>query len=338
MSPTQTAGKNEEYFSGRTVLVTGATGFIGTPLTGVLARIGACVHAVSRSGEGEKGENIRWWKGDLEDLDVTRKILRQVKPSVIIHLAGHAWGTQDLSSVPSTFYGCLATTVNVLTAAAESGCPRIVLPGSLEEPEGSDAIPNSPYSAAKWACSVYGKMFHKIFTVQVVQTRIFMAYGPGQNDRKVIPYMVLSLLQGHSPVLQSQKRIVDWIYIDDVVEGIITSSRLDTHDHRPIDIGSGVGMSIGSVAEKLCRLMNTDPCIRTEEESTRHDEVVRVADIESTYRRTGWRAQIPLDVGLLKTITWYKQRCNSTQEVGSVSSKAGCTFKSDRNEKKGAGS
>jgi UDP-glucose 4-epimerase len=311
MSPTISIGKNEEYFSGQTVLVTGATGFIGVPLTGALLRAGARVHAVSRSEGGNREENIRWWKGDLEDLNVTRKILRQVNPSIIIHLAGYPWGTQDLSSVPSTFYGCLATTVNVLTAAAESGKPRIVLPGSLEEPEGSDAIPNSPYSAAKWGCSVYGKMFQKIFSIEVVQTRIFMTYGPGQNGRKVIPYMVLSLLKGHSPVLQSHKRIVDWIYIDDVVEGIMASSRLDKLDHLPIEIGSGIGISIGSVADKLYRLMNMAPDIRIDEKPTRSDEVVRVADVESTYRRTGWRVQVSLDVGLLKTIEWYKQRCHS---------------------------
>ena len=338
MSPTQAAGKNEEYFSGRTVIVTGATGFIGTPLTGALVRVGACVHAVSRSREGNRGENVRWWKGGLEDLDVTRKILRQVKPSIIIHLAGYAWGRQDLSSVPSTFYGCLATTVNVLTAAAESECPRIVLPGSLEEPEGPAAIPNSPYSAAKWACNAYGRMFHKVFRIEVVQTRIFMAYGPGQNDRKVIPYIVLALAQGHPPALQSHNRIVDWIYIDDVVEGIMASSRMDKLDHQPIDIGSGIGVSIGSVAEKLCRLMNVGPSIRIEEEPTRSDEIVRVADIESTYRRTGWRAQIPLDAGLLKTITWYQRGCNPSKEEGSVRSDAGFGFKSDRNDGKGAGS
>ena len=328
--------QNEKYFSGRTVLVTGATGFIGAPLIVSLGRVGACVHAVSRSEIGDRGENIRWWKGDLKDLDVTAKIFRQVKPSLVIHLAGYAWGNQDLSSVPATFYGCLATTVNVLTAAAASGCQRVVLPGSLEEPVDSDEIPNSPYSAAKWACSVYGRMFRKVFTMEVVQTRIFMTYGPRQNDRKVIPHIVISLLQGHSPVLQSHERLVDWIYIDDVVEGIMASSRSD--GHKPIDIGSGIGVSIGSIAEKLRRLINISCPIRFAEKPTRSNEVVRVADVETTYRVTGWRAKIPLDIGLLKTIEWYKERCDANWGDGSVGSNKSYTFKTDRKEEKGASS
>lgn len=332
MSPIQTIGRNEDFFAGRTVLVTGATGFIGTPLTGALVRVGARVHAVSRSEAGNRGNNVLWWKGELEDLDATKMILRQVKPSLIIHLAGHAWGTQDLSSVPSTFYGCLATTVNVLTAAAESGCPRIVLPGSLEEPEESGTIPNSPYSAAKWACNVYGKMFHKVFTTEVVQTRIFMAYGPGQNDRKVIPYVIRSLLRGDSPVIQSKERIVDWIYIDDVVEGIMASARSNWTDQIPIDIGSGIGVSIGSVAEKLYSLIKSAPPIRFSEMPKRMDEVVRVADVEATHRKTGWKPNTPMDVGLLKTITWYENGCKSTKGKDSVSSNVGFSYKTKRND------
>jgi nucleoside-diphosphate-sugar epimerase len=332
----QNTKQNEKYFSGRTVLVTGASGFIGIPLIVSLGRVGAYVHAVSRSEVGDRGGNIRWWKGDLKDLDVTGKILRQVKPSLVIHLAGYAWGNQDLLSVPATFYGCLATTVNVLTAAAESGCQRIVLPGSLEEPVDSDEIPNSPYSAAKWACSVYGSMFRKVFTMDVVQTRIFMTYGPGQNYRKVIPHIILSLLQGHSPVLQSQERLVDWIYIDDVVEGIMASSRLD--GHKTIDIGSGIALSIGSVAEKLRRLINISRPIRFSAKPKRSNEVVRVADIEATHRRTGWRPMIPLDIGLLKTIEWYKERCDAMHGDVGVGSNTAFTFKTDRNEEEGADS
>ena len=69
------------------------------------------------------------------------------------------------------------------------GCRRIVLVGSLTEPEpgDTDAAPGSPYAAAKWASSAYGRMFHALYRAPVVIIRPFMTYGPRQDRRKLIP-------------------------------------------------------------------------------------------------------------------------------------------------------
>ncbi len=304
--------------------MTGASGFIGKPLTAALVRLGAQVSAVSRSGQKSTEGHVRWWKANLEDLASTREIIRQEKPDLVFHMAAHAWGSQDLSVVPATFYGCLATTVNVLTATAESGCRSIVLPGSLEEPLDPGGTPNSPYSAAKWASHTYGRMFHKLFGMEVIQPRIFMSYGPGQDCRKVIPYIVISLLNGNPPILQSPERIVDWIYIDDVVTGILAASSGSQKGDQPFEIGSGIGVSIGNVAEKLSRLINTNSSMRFEKLPTRIDEVVRVAEVDATFRRTGWKAKTPLDVGLLMTIEWYRERLRCNLGDGIVSSNVDC--------------
>jgi len=298
----------DTFFSGRKVLVTGASGFIGSPLTAELVRIGAQVTAVTRGGQGSGSGHVRWVEGNLEDLTITREIINQEKPELVFHMAAHAWGSQDLSLVAATFYGCLATTVNVLIATAETGCSRIVLPGSLEEPLELGGTPNSPYSAAKFASNMYGKMFHKLYGMEVVQTRIFMTYGPGQDCRKVIPFFITSLLCRAPLCVQSPDRIIDWIYIDDVVSGILAASSGSQMSDHPVEIGSGIGVSIGEVAEKLCRMLDTDSSMIFDEMPRRVEEIVRVADADATYLRTGWRAKIPLEVGLLRTIEWYKEK------------------------------
>jgi len=113
------------------------------------------------------------------------------------------------------------STVNLLTVAANIGCRRIVLLASLEEPEPghTDAAPASPYAAAKWTSGTYGRMFHKLYQTPVVLVRPFMTHGPRQDVRKIIP-LLPSPLQDQAPKLASGQRQVDWIYVDDVIEGL----------------------------------------------------------------------------------------------------------------------
>ena len=131
-----------------------------------------------------------------------RKVFGGARPEAIFHLASHVKGAPDLEHVLPTFHSNLQSTVNLLTVAAESNCRRVVLTGSLAEPEveNGETFPSAPYAAAKWAGSGYARMFHALYKLPVVIARVFMVYGPGQIDlTKLIPYVTLSLLQGEIP-------------------------------------------------------------------------------------------------------------------------------------------
>lgn len=184
-------------FSGQKILVTGASGFIGWCLCYRLCRDDAEVHAVSRTLLATDTSCLHWWQGDLGNMETVRNIFCKVMPKVIFHLASHVAGACDLELVLPTFHSNLASTVNLLTVATEIGCRRIVLLGSLEEPEPghTEAVPCSPYAVAKWASSAYGRMFHGLYQTPVVIARVFMTYGPGRQDmRKLIPYVYFFLI------------------------------------------------------------------------------------------------------------------------------------------------
>src|SRR5262249_11002191 len=141
------------------------------------------------------------------------------------HLASHVSGSRNLTAVLPTLQANLISTVNLMTAAVEADCPRIVLAGSLEESHGSDAVPSSPYAAAKSSASSYARMFHSLYGLQTITLRIAMVYGPDQPDEsKLIPYVIRSLLGGNAPRLSSGRREVDWVYIEDVVDAMIASA------------------------------------------------------------------------------------------------------------------
>jgi nucleoside-diphosphate-sugar epimerase len=296
--------------SNRKILVTGASGFIGAHLCQRLNEIGAEVHGISRNIDSDTIIGVHKWQGDLADFAVTRNLLIKIKPDIIFHLASHVAGKRDAELVLSTFQSNLASTVNLLSASTEIQCHRIVSVGSMEEPEQSDtnAIPCSPYAAAKWASSGYVRMFHALYNTPVVIARVFMVYGPGQGDySKLVPNTILSLLRQEPPKLTSGNRQVDWIYVTDVVEGLIKMAYAEGIEGCTIDLGTGVLVTIKNLVQQLVSIMatNVQPIFGFLPE--RPLEQVRIANVERTHTQIGWKPTTSLKKGLQCTIDWYKR-------------------------------
>lgn len=290
--------------AGQTVLVTGASGFIGEHLCDRLVSNGAEVHGISRIEQ--LSSSIHWWQGDGSNLEDMRRILTAVKPDVIFHLASYVSGDRSLKAILPTLHSNLISTVNLLTLVAEMGCRRIVLAGSLEEPSGDMAIASSPYAAAKWSASVYTQMFHQLYQVPVVGTRLFMVYGPAQKDvNKLIPYVTLSLLRGKAPKLSSGKRQVDWIYVSDVVDGLMAAAQTVGVEGENFELGSSKLTPISTVVDCLNQLI--DPSIQPLFGALpdRPMEQVRTANITNAIARLGWHPQTSLEDGLAQTVAWY---------------------------------
>lgn len=300
-----------DYFSGKRVLVTGASGFIGSNLCKVLVKNEAEVHGIHlEAPESILNIKIHWWKCNLKYIDATRKLIKNLKPDIIIHLAGWVKGSRDLEHVMPTFHSILTSNLNVLTAATEVGCQRVIIAGSLEEPDNYEPhmIPSSPYAAAKWGASAYARMFHKLYNTPVVIARVFMVYGAGQRDlKKLIPYTILSHFQNSIPIFTSGSRQIDWIYVDDVVDGLLTAASTPNIEGHTIDIGSGETVSIKDIVNQLTTILKSKIKPEFGKIPDRPLEQIRIANISKTHSAIGWKPKTTLDVGLKKTVEWYKQ-------------------------------
>jgi nucleoside-diphosphate-sugar epimerase len=296
------------------VLVTGAAGFIGSHLCRTLLDGGAEVHGISRKAQLDSEGGMHWWQGDLANASIARDLIAAIKPDIIFHLASHVAGSRDLRLVWPTFESNLMSTVNLLTMASEIGCCRIVLTGSLEEAEsnGGETVPSSPYAAAKGASSSYARMFHALYRTPVVTARLFMVYGPGQQDtNKLIPYVTLSLLSKQPPKLSSGLRQVDWIYVQDVVGGLIAAAQAPNIEGHTIDLGSGTLVSIQTIVQQLADRIDSRVELLWGALPERQMEQTRVANIKKTYDSTGWKPQTSLTTGLEWTVDWYREQGGS---------------------------
>lgn len=299
----------DERVVDRRILVTGASGFLGTALTARLRAAGAQVHGVSR--QPRSGPGIHWHVLDLVDAAAVERTMAAVRPEIVFHLASAVSGRRDLDFVGSSLQANLVAAVNVLTAASRTSRPRVLLSGSMEELDAGDreAVPGSPYAAAKTAASSYGRMFHALYELEVVLLRTFMVYGPGQFDEaKLIPYVTTSLLSGQVPRLSSGTREVDWIYVDDVVDAYVRAALALGIAGSTLSVGSGELASIRAVVERLEKLTGGKTRPQFGAVPDRPLERPRRADVAVTEAAIGWRPQVALDDGLGRTVEWFRAR------------------------------
>lgn len=289
---------------GRRVLVTGASGFIGAHLVSRLAGLGAEVHAVSRTRTGPG-----WHRADLRTAEDTTKVVAEVLPDVVFHLAGEVTGARDPQVVLPVLEGNLVSTVNLLAALTSRPEARMVIAGSMEEPRADEPAPSSPYAVAKWAAEGYARLFHHLWQTRVCHLRIAMVYGPGRQDtNRLLPYVTLALLRGERPRLTNGSRELDWIYVDDVVEAFLAAAASDQTARRTFDIGSGTGTSIRDTVERVERLLDRPGEARFGALPDRPLDSARIADPVPARDLLGWRPATDLDDGLRRTVGWFAEQ------------------------------
>jgi len=297
-----------DELAGRSVLVTGGSGFIGANLCTALADAGARVTAVSRRPPAREAPGVSWRTLDLTETGALKALLEDTSPEFIFHLAGYVTGARGIEHVLPALEANCTMAVNLMVAAAALPGVRVVLANSLEEPspDETDAPPVSPYAAAKLASTAYARMFHSLYGLHATPVRISMGYGPRQMDyRKLVPYAVGCALTGEAPRFSSGARVCDWIYADDIVEGLVATALSDRAAGEVVDIASGKMASVADVVRRVFDVAGAPPPAFGAEPD-RPLERLRMPDVERAFALTGWRAQFDLDQGVRRTVDWYR--------------------------------
>ncbi len=306
--------------SNKKVLITGATGFVGSNAVRGFVKLGADVSVLARGDSplwriSDIKSSLRLFTADLLDVQGLKKAISRIRPDIIIHTAvygGHPYQKEHRKIFDVNLVG----TVNLLDVCGKFGFDIFINTGSSSEygikkisMKESDILePASVYGVAKSAASLYCSAQAKNEGMPVTTLRLFSPYGYFEDKTRLIPYLIISALSGRRPRLSSPGNVRDFVFIEDVVEAYKkTVENRKAAIGEIINIGSGNQHTVGDVVKNISRLnsMPLGPMWHSAKNPRREPEVWR-ADISKAGRLLGWRPKYGLSEGLRKTFQWFK--------------------------------
>lgn len=304
------------------VLITGATGFVGSHLTALLAARGARVSAICRPSSsrlrtrllGVDGD-IRWLDADLSDPASVRTAVASAKAEVVFHLAAQgvrAWQTDPDAVMKVNVFGGNA----LAEASVAVGVRRVVWMGSgFEYGAGGDAPideasplqPANWYAATKLAAWELARYHLRCAQspVELVTARLFSAYGPAEHPQRLVPYVITQGLSGRTVELSSGTQRRDYLHARDVAEALALLGEAPGIAGRTFNIGSNEGASVRDVASCISSLLPRPAELRFGAIVPKRSEPASMIADTTQLRLLGWSPKLNLRDGLRQTIEWY---------------------------------
>ena len=314
------------------ILITGATGFIGSHFSELCIEQGFEVIAFDRYNpnnhwgwleQSRYKNNLNVILGDIRDYDSVYNAMNGC--SAVFHLAA-------LIGIPYSYLSPLAYirtnvegTYNVLEAAKNLGVEQVLVTSTSETygtakytpiDEDHPLVGQSPYSATKIAADHLAISYYRSFDLPVKIVRPFNTYGPRQSARAVIPTIISQLLNGKNSIgLGNLSPTRDLTFVRDTCNAFLDIYKSDLLFGEVINIGMNSEISIGDLADLIANLLNKDTIIESSKERVRpaKSEVERlVCDNTKLLKHTSWKPLYSIEQGISEVIEWMKKSENLT--------------------------
>ena len=292
------------------ILVTGGSGFIARALVPKLLEKADVTLLLLEEFNGEVQlpapldslrPNFNVVYADLRNDRLTAQAVQQVQPDRVIHLA--AVGVSDpFLDVDTALTHNVTGTLNLLRVCFESDGLDVKQVIVARTPGERTAM--NVYAASKAAAWAFCRMYARTTRWPIHGAMVFQAYGPNQPPHLLIPAAIRAALAGEDFPMTSGEQEKDWIYIDDVVDGLIAMLGSAMPPGEIIELGCGHPVSVRTVVETLYRIIGRSGRPIFGAMSDRPGEDPRqVADVDRAAALTGWRAKISLAEGLERLIS-----------------------------------
>jgi nucleoside-diphosphate-sugar epimerase len=307
---------------GKRVLVTGASGFIGSHLTRRLVSEGATVHGLTSTVSSvyparllDIRDSITLHEASLDDRGAMELLADDIKPEYVFHLGAYTHVGKSWNRVDECIQVNIQGTVNLLMAVERVGFTRFLntgtseIYGDIEVPFREDATvhPISPYSVSKHAAEEYCRLFADARDLPLVRVRPFNAYGPMQSPDRVIPEIISRAVQGQPLKMTQGTQTREFNYVEDLADGFVALATAPGIDGDLFNLGCGREVSMRDIAVTILKLMGDPITPEFGAIPERPIEIYRMhADVTKTAERVGWRSKISLEEGLERTIAWYR--------------------------------
>ncbi|HEY4870164.1 MAG TPA: UDP-glucuronic acid decarboxylase family protein [Candidatus Dormibacteraeota bacterium] len=325
----------------RRAIVTGGAGFVGSHLIDRLRRDGAEVVCIDSMITG-RAENLAHLEADpgftLIERDVTTSWDVDGPVDAVLHLASPASPVDYQRHPVATLDVGTIGTRRALELAREKRARFLI--ASTSEVYGDPLVhpqvetywgnvnpvgPRSMYDESKRAAEAYVMAFHRSLGVDTRIARIFNTYGPRMrsDDGRAVPQFITQALSGEPLTVYgdgSQTRSL--CYVDDLVDGLVRL--LDSDYHEPVNLGNPNEMTMRELAETIRRVCDSASAIETRPLPV-DDPRRRCPDISRAQTILGWRPTVPLQAGLERTVTWWRNEAAGAAAPGGVLTPRGAT-------------
>lgn len=310
---------SREFWADRTVLVTGGAGFLGSAVRRELAARGAQRVVAPRSAQY-----------DLTDARAARRLFADVRPDLVLHLAGEVGGIGANRRNPGRFfYANMAMGLHVIEECRRAGVRKVLMTGTICAYPEHTPVPfreddlwngypeptNAPYGVAKRALSVMLAGYREQYGLSGIYLLPVNLYGPGDHfdleNSHVIPALIAKLVAARD---RGEPRVTAWgsgrpsrefLYVEDCARAVaLAMERYDAA--APVNVGTGREITIRELAGKIAGMVGYRG--RIEWDTTRPDgQMRRCLDTTRAREAFGFEARVDLDEGLRRTIAWFER-------------------------------
>ena len=318
---------NRTFWTDRPVLVTGAEGFLGCHLTGLLVDAGAEVTILRRDRVPPSSVQLAWSDrvtvvdGVVEDQALLERALGEGRIDTVFHLAAQTQVGVSNANPVSTFESNIRGTWSILEAIRRSPRVRAVVVASSDKAYGAQPqLPYTedmpllavhPYDVSKACADLLTMTYQRTWDVPATITRCGNFYGPGdRNWDRLVPGTIRALLRGHRPVIRSDGSLIrDYLYVVDGALAYIRLAEVMAEDTsiagEAFNFSTEQPLTVLELVDRIQRVVGTD--IEPEvlgggahEIPEQHLSAIRAREV------LGWAPSRTLDEALVETVEWYR--------------------------------
>ena len=317
--------KQSEYV-GKTVLVTGGAGAIGSNLTEALADAGAKVMVLDDLSSGERWNvpslpEVLFMQGSVTDEVLLKRVFLE-RPQIVFHLAAFFANQNSVDHPELDFEVNGKGTLRLLQYAVLSGVERFVYASSGCSIYGSDSpLPlkeefmsmelSSPYQITKMLGELYCNFYFHHYGLPVVKPRFFNSYGlgeiPGQY-RNVIPNFIYWATKGQTlPITGTGEETRDFTYVGDIVDGLLRAGYMESAIREEFNLASGKETKIISLANMINEITGNTAGVELVQRRRWDTKKRLLASIDRARSLIGYEPATSFDTGLQSTVRWFEQ-------------------------------
>jgi len=303
----------------KTVLLTGATGYIGQFAIRPLLAKGYAVHAVTSKSFGfENTDNLFWHQTNLLDTEETKILMETVRPTHLLHFAWYLEHGKNWNAVENLDW--LQASLHLAKEFARNGGKRMVVAGTCAEYDWRKESPFEEYKTSLNSQTLYGmskstlgltlEKFAEFSNFSFASGRIFFLFGANESPNRLVSSVIRTLLKNMPAKTSHGNQIRDFSYVEDVAEGMV--ALLESDVGGAVNVASGQGIRIKEIVTEIAEIIGNPELLEIGALNAPENEPPEiVADITRLQKEVGWQRNSDLRKKLRETVKWWRENYES---------------------------